>query len=313
MIVINDFTQIREPLKNPVLTIGNFDGVHKGHSALFDRVKAIAKKIDGTSVVMTFNPHPIKVMKPGNGPPLITPFRQKMSLIADAGIDVIIAIPFNPEFARISAKDFIREILVNRIGVKEIVVGYDYSFGKGRSGNIKLLRAMGKELGYKVHVVEPVHLNDTLVSSTSVRNLVKEGNLKEAKRLLGRDYRISGTVKKGMGRGGSALGFPTANLLPEDELIPKKGVYAVLVYIERKKYQGVCNIGNNPTFGGVSLSIETHILDYSGDLLGREITIVFIHRLREEKTFSGIKELTDQITEDIKKARKLLNLYEGHK
>lgn len=310
MNVISNLTEIEEPLKNPVLTIGNFDGVHRGHLVLFDKVKSIAKDIGGKSVVMTFEPHPIKVVKPGNGPPLITPFKQKIKLIVDAGIDIIICIPFTDEFATISAQDFIREILVGKIGVKEIVVGYDYTFGKGRSGNIDLLRSMGNELGYRVHVVDPVQLNHTPVSSTSIRDLVKAGDLPEAKRLLGRDYRISGKVKKGMGRGGRLLGFPTANLLPEDELIPKNGVYSVIVYIEGVKYFGVCNIGNNPTFGGTTLSIETHILDFSGDLLGKEITIVFTHRLREEKTFSSKEELADEIKKDIEIAKGLLDLHE---
>lgn len=306
MIIINDPEQIREPFKNPVLTIGNFDGVHKGHLALFDRVKKTAKGINGESVVMTFEPHPIKVVRPGNGPPLITPFRQKVGLISEAGIDVLICIPFNPEFARTSARDFIGDMLVNRIGVKEIVVGYDYSFGKDRSGGIQQLREMGAELGYGVQVVGPVYINDTLVSSTSIRNFISEGNLSGAKMLLGRDYRISGIVRKGMGRGASQLGFPTANLLPEDELIPKKGVYAVFVNIDGVRYSGVCNIGNNPTFGGTALSIETHVLDYSRDLLEKEITIIFAHWLRDEKNFSGIEELIDQIKKDITKAKGLL-------
>lgn len=308
MTVITDLGELEKPLKNPVLTIGNFDGVHKGHLALFDKVKTLARDIQGQSVVMTFEPHPIKVVKPGNGPPLITPVEQKLKLIAEAGIDVILCLPFNKEFAAISADDFVNELLVKKIGVKEIVVGYDYSFGAGRRGNIDFLRKMGEELGFKVHVVEPIHLNDTLVSSTSIRNLVKEGNLPEAKRLLGRDYQITGIVKTGMGRGSKILGFPTANLIPVDELIPKKGVYAVKAYIYNKEYNGVCNIGLNPTFGGTSLSIETHVLDFSGDIVGEKFTIKFISRLREEKTFKSKDELAEQIKKDVIKARELLEM-----
>ena len=305
MSVIKDLDELEKPLVNPVLTIGNFDGVHRGHLALFDKVKTLARDIQGQSVVMTFEPHPIKVVKPGNGPPLITPVEQKLKLIEAAGIDVILCMPFNKEFAGISASDFVLELLVKKIGVKEIVVGYDYSFGAGRQGNIEFLKKMGDDFGFKVHVVEPIHLNNTLVSSTSIRDLVKEGNLSEAKRLLGRDYQITGVVKTGMGRGGELLGFPTANLIPVDELIPKKGVYVVKAYIHDKEYNGVCNIGVNPTFGGTALSIETHVLDFSSDIVGEKFTIKFIHRLRDEKTFKSKDELADQIKEDVIKAREL--------
>ncbi|MFC1533056.1 bifunctional riboflavin kinase/FAD synthetase [Thermodesulfobacteriota bacterium] len=310
MNIIKDLKEIKKPLKNPVLTIGNFDGVHRGHLALFEKVKKIALGIKGQSAVMTFEPHPIKVMKPGNGPPLITPTNQKLKLLSDVGIDVIFCIPFTKQFATISAQDFVRNILVDKIGIKEIVVGYDYTFGNKRQGDINLLRVLGEELRFKVHMVEPIRLNHTLVSSTSVRNLVQDGDIAEAKRLLGRDYQISGTIKKGAGRGDKLLGIPTANLIPVDELIPKKGVYAVKADLDDGSYFGVCNIGNNPTFGGNTLSIETHLLDFHKDILGKEFNIKFIHHLREEKNFGSPQELSDQIREDIKRARKLFDLHE---
>ena len=207
---------------------------------------------------------------------------------------------------------FLRRNLSKGIKVPDdiAVVGYDYTFGKGRKGNIELLLKMGKEMDFKVHVVEPVYLNDTLVSSTSIRNLIQDGDLVEAKRLLGRDYQITGKVITGAGRGGKLLGFPTANLQPVDELIPGKGVYAVIVERNNKNYYGVCNIGNNPTFGSNALSIETHLLDFNSDLVGRELTVKFMHRLREEKTFKSIDELADQIAKDIKSARELFGLHE---
>ena len=310
MNVITDLNELEKPLINPVLTIGNFDGVHRGHLALFDKVKKLARDIQGQSVVMTFEPHPIKVVKPGNGPPLITPVEQKLKLISSAGIDVIVCLPFNKEFASISASDFVVELLVKKIGVKEIVVGYDYSFGSDRLGNIDLLKHMGDDLGFKVHVVEPIHLDDILVSSTSIRNLIREGKLPEAKMLLGRDYQITGIVKTGMGRGGKILGFPTANLTPVDELIPKKGVYAVKAYIHDNEHNGVCNIGVNPTFGGTSLSIETHILDFSGDIVGEKFTIKFISRLRDEVTFKSKDDLASQIEKDVVEAKKILGMNE---
>jgi riboflavin kinase/FMN adenylyltransferase len=310
MNVIYDLKELKRPLINPVLTIGNFDGVHKGHLSLFDRVKQLSDRIHGQSVVMTFDPHPIRVMKPGNGPPLITPTKQKLQLISDAGIDVILCIPFTREFASIPAEAFVRDILVGTIGIKEIVVGYDYTFGSERRGDTELLRKMGEELGFKVHVVEPIHINDILISSTSIRNFVQQGNLADTKKLLGRDYQITGTVKTGAGRGGKLLGIPTANLLPVDELIPKRGVYAVIAVLEDRNYFGVCNIGYNPTFGVHALSIETHLLDFHEDIVGRTITIRFISHLREEKSYRNAQDLADQIRKDIQQARELFGLHE---
>jgi riboflavin kinase/FMN adenylyltransferase len=306
--IINDLKGLKKPLQKPVLTMGNFDGVHKGHLVLFDKVQEIANAIGGQSVVMTFDPHPIKIMKPGNGPPLITLIKQKLRLISEAGIDVIFCLPFTRQFGSISGRDFVRDILVEGIGVQEVVVGYDYTFGNKRQGNINLLKDMGKELGFKVHVVEPVYLGQTLVSSTSIRNLVREGNLAEANRLLGRDYQISGVVIKGAGRGTKLLNIPTANLSPVDELIPKRGVYAVEVEMDTGRYYGVCNIGHNPTFGENPLSIEIHLLDFSGDILGKELAINFIKLLRKERPFNAEGELAEQIMKDIKRARELFGL-----
>jgi len=307
MAVISDLQQLKEPLINPVLTIGNFDGVHKGHLTLFDMVKERAKSIDGQSALMTFDPHPIKVMKPGNGPPLITLTQQKLELIEDANIDVIFCIPFTKQFASISASEFVQDILVDRIGVKEIVVGYDYTFGQGRKGDIGLLQEMGEASGFMVHVVEPVHVGNKLVSSTSIRKLVQDGNLSEAKELLGRDYRILGTVVRGKNRGGRLLGFPTANLELIDELVPKVGVYAVKVVVGDRTINGVTNIGYNPTFGKGPFSVETHILDFKEDLLGRRIQVKFVKRLRDERPFGSIRDLADQIGRDVLSARKLFS------
>jgi riboflavin kinase/FMN adenylyltransferase len=192
---------------------------------------------------------------------------------------------------------------VERIGVREIVVGYDYSFGARRRGDIPLLKAMGRSLGFGVHVVDPITIDGVLVSSTSIRNLVRDGDLGRARVLLGRDYQIRGTVVRGAGRGASLLGFPTANLLPVDELVPREGVYAVRVHLDGRIHQGVTNIGRNPTFGENEMSIETHLLGFSGDLVGKTIRIDFLDRLRDETAFSTIEELSDQIARDIGRAR----------
>ena len=312
MAVIFDLDQLEKPLKNPVLTIGNFDGVHRGHLALFEKVKERAKAIDGQSVVMTFDPHPIKVMMSGNGPPLITPTQQKLKLIEESGIDVILCIPFTKEFALVSPEDFVKKILVQRIGIREVVVGYDYCFGYKRSGDINLLRKMGQDYNFTVHVVNQFVVDDMQVSSTAVRNLVQEGNLHEAKKLLGRDYQVCGTVVKGKNRGGRLLGFPTANLELVDELTPKLGVYIVRVLINGKTYNGLTNIGFNPTFGNNLFSVETHILDFSGDLVGKTIRVNFLERLRDEKTFNSFEELSEQIKKDARQARELFKRLNGN-
>ncbi len=312
MTVIYSSDQLeKNPLRNPVLTIGNFDGVHKGHLTLFNLVKERAALIDGQSVVMTFEPHPIKVMMPENGPPLITPTEQKLKLMEDSGIDVILCVPFTDAFAGISPEDFVKDLLVDKVGIKEIVVGYDYSFGHKRAGNIELLKKMGDKLGFKVHMVDKILLDETVVSSTTVRNLVQEGNLSEAKKLLGRHYQVRGTVVKGKNRGGRLLGFPTANLQLVDELTPKLGVYAVKVLIGDKTHNGLTNIGFNPTFGNNVFSVETHILDFSGDLVGKTIRVNFIERLRDEKTFKSVDELAAQIKKDTIRARELFKLMNG--
>lgn len=301
--MIYDLEQLKKPLKKPVLTIGNFDGVHKGHMVLFGLIKERAKSIGGISTVITFEPHPLKIMMAGKAPRLITPTDQKLKLIDDAGIDVIFCIAFTKQFAAVSARDFVQDILVDKIGIREVVVGYDYAFGHKREGDIELLQDMGNRLGFVVHVVESVRVDHTLVSSTSIRNLVQEGDLPRAKKLLGRDYQICGTVIKGKDRGARLLGFPTANLELIDELTPKMGVYAVKVLIEDKTYNGLTNIGHNPTFGKGPFSVETHIIDFSRDILGKTMRVNFIERLRDEKTFDSPKDLADQISRDIQLAK----------
>lgn len=303
MKIFNNLSSVPGQLHAPVLTIGNFDGVHKGHLVLFDKVKERAKAIGGHSVVMTFDPHPIKILKPGNGPPLITPTEQKKRLIEAAHIDALLCLPFSERFAAITAEDFVTEILVKNIGVREIVVGYDYRFGYQQQGNMDLLKTMGTTYDFKVHEIGPIQIEDLPVSSTSVRRFVQEGDLFKAKKLLGRNYQISGTVVSGKNRGGKLLGFPTANLEVLDELIPAGGVYAVTVFIDGRTYEGVTNIGYNPTFGENPLSVETHLLDFSDDLVGKEIRINFAQLLRKEKVFKNVQDLSKQISEDIKKAR----------
>ncbi|NCO60426.1 MAG: riboflavin biosynthesis protein RibF [Deltaproteobacteria bacterium CG23_combo_of_CG06-09_8_20_14_all_51_20] len=306
MRLIRNLDELEKPLINPVLTIGNFDGVHRGHLALFDMVKERAKAIRGLSAVMTFDPHPLKRLRPNDAPPMITDVRRKLELIGNASIDVILCLPFTEEFASISAEDFIQYILVKRIGVKELVVGYDYVFGNKRRGDIELLRKMGATLGFSLHVMSPVSIEGTTVSSTSVRRLVRDGELKAASILLGRYHEITGKVVKGMGRGGRLLGFPTANLTANEELIPRTGVYCGRAVAEGRVFDCVVNIGYNPTFPEGRFSIEAHLLGFDGNLVGKEISLILLERIRDEKAFKTIKELSDQIARDVEEAKALL-------
>jgi riboflavin kinase/FMN adenylyltransferase len=303
MTVTCTLDNLPEDIKNPVVTIGNFDGVHWAHQAIFKKVIERAKDLNGASVVITFEPHPIKVMSPNKAKPLITLLEQKRELVLNQGIDIFLLITFTLEFAAISASDFVKGILVDKLGIKEIVVGYDYTFGNNREGNINLLKEMGQEFNFKVHQVGPIYVGKSLVSSTSIRNLIMEGKVSEARQLLGRDYQIRGEVIKGRNRGGALLGYPTANVRVEDELIPKEGVYVVTVEVGGKIYQGLTNIGYNPTFKGKTLSVETHIFDFSADILKQKIRINFLSRFRDEITFASIKDLSQQISRDVRQAR----------
>ena len=303
MTISCNLNNLPKDIKNPVVTIGNFDGVHWAHQAIFKKIIERTTDLNGTSVVITFEPHPIKVMSPEKAKPLITLLEQKRELVINQGIDIFLLIEFTLEFAAISARGFVKDILVDKLGIKEIVVGYDYAFGHNREGNIKVLIEMGKKFNFNVHQVGPVYAGKTLVSSTSIRNLIMEGKVSEAKRLLGRNYQIRGEVISGRNRGGPLLGCPTANLKLVDELIPKEGVYVVTVDIGGKIYQGLTNIGYNPTFNDKALSVETHILDLTANILKQKIKINFLSRLRNEIAFAGTKELSQQISRDIKQAR----------
>jgi len=307
MKIYNNLADITEPFDDSFVTIGNFDGVHLGHHMLFAEVVSRAYQMKGTSVVVTFEPHPLQVVHPEIGIKLISTYEQKVELISLAGIDVLVVIPFTRDFAATSAETFVDEALIKTIGVKELVVGYDYAFGKGRQGNIEFLQEQGKSKGFPVTVVEPYYVDDMLVSSSKIRELVNEGKMMYVRKLLGRSYQIRGTVQEGKKRGGPVVGFKTANLhLSEEDLCPKHGVYVTQVVYEGKCYGGVLNIGYNPTFGENRLSAETHIFDFSQDIYGKKIKINLLKYLRGEKKFSGPKELSGQIQEDISQAKEIL-------
>lgn len=291
-------------LKNPVLTIGNFDGLHIGHQLIIKSAVQRAKAIGGISIIYTFNPHPLAVLAPHKTPPTITTFTEKMQLLKKrSGIDLLVSEKFTKKFADITAEGFIRTILCERFHPKEILVGHDYAFGKGREGSVSLLKKMGKQLGYTVWEMRDIRIDDIPVRSTTIRNFISEGKVYEASRLLGRQYRLAGTVLRGEQR---SIGFATANLMPEKELIPKNGIYAIRAETPHGKFDGVANIGFCPTFGKNARTIEAHLFDFNKSLYGKRIALLFVDRLRGEKKFTDVSSLTVQIGKDIRKAKKIL-------
>ena len=301
--------EITAPFKNGVITIGNFDGVHIGHQALFYEVIERANAIDGTSIAMTFEPHPLRVLKKNHTPPLITLLEQKVELIERSGVDVLICVPFTLEFAAITAVLFVEDLLVRKIGVKAIVMGEDYAFGRNREGDIALLNTLAPRLGFEVIVtslIRSVQGVAARISSTAIRELVKAGEMQQACKMLGRHFQLRGIVVTGRDRGGKLLGFPTANLKIEEELCPKTGIYAVTVETRRGVHLGVANIGYSPTFDDRQFTVEVHILDFNEAIYGEKIRVNFVKRLRGEIKFAGIEALKQQIGKDVESARRIL-------
>ncbi len=305
MKIVRGTKNIVKPIPCPVVAIGNFDGVHIGHQIIFRQAAQMARDRMGTAIVFTFEPHPLKIIAPKRVPPLLTSFRQKMELIEECGIDMVVCADFTRQFADQQPRDFAKDILVGLIGVEEIVVGFDYAFGRGREGTISYLQKMGEEFHFNVHVVEPIKLRDHLVSSSHVRELIEEGNVKAARGFLGRDYSILGPVVHGH-HTGQAIGFPTANLDTAKVQIPATGVYAVRILHAGRAFKGAVNIGFNPTFNRDRLSVEVHIFDFHEDIYGQEVEVIFVDRIRQEMTFESADELVVQIKKDIETARVIL-------
>lgn len=295
--------QLRYP--HAVLTVGNFDGVHLGHQALFRLVVVRARQAGGTAIALTFEPHPRQILAPHAAPPLLTSFEEKAQLIATCGIDVLVWTRFTHAFAEQRPREFVRARLVEALAPREVVVGHDFRFGKDRAGDVVLLGKLGSEFGFRVHVVGPVAVGDVTASSSVIRTLIREGRVGEAATLLGRPYVIAGRVVEGRKRG-KGLGFPTANIEPTSELIPPFGVYAARLTAKGEERPAVVNIGRNPTFEDVTCSIEAHVLDYAGDLYGEPVTLAFIERIRDEQKFPSPQALVEQIHRDVARARRLL-------
>lgn len=306
MELITDLSQIEGCCtKKGVVTLGNFDGLHLGHQELVRKVVEKAREINGSSIVFTFHPHPLKVLAPESCPPLLSTYDEKVAMFEELGIDLLLMIPFTGAIAQMTAREFAEKILKDTLNAGEVFVGFNYRFGRGREGNVKVLKSLGQELGFNVTEVREVAFEDEVISSTKIRNLIKAGNVEHAAKLLGRPYAITGMVVAG-DRRGRELGFPTANLDPFHEIMPYPGVYAVRVFVEGKQYDGVVNAGFRPTFDKHDLCVEAHLFDFSGNLYGREMTIFFVSKIRDEKRFESLDALVAQIRKDVETAKDIL-------
>ncbi len=296
-----------EKSKNTVVTIGTFDGIHRGHRKILDELLRISKEENSRNFVITFEPHPRTVVAQKFDIRLLTTLEEKKEIFENYGIENLMVINFTKEFSKLTSEEFIRKFICDKIGARHVVIGYDHKFGRNRDGNESTLRSLGEKFGFDVTQVPPIKENDVVISSTLIRNLLLNGKVEEANSYLGRYYSLSGKVVHGAGRGIS-LGFPTANLQPNSKrkLIPANGVYAVSVKLENKVYFGVMNIGFRPTFNQTPHAItEVHVLDFNKDIYGENITIEFVKRLRDEKKFGGKEELIKQIKDDIQKTKEI--------
>lgn len=294
--------------RGTVLTVGTFDGVHRGHQAVLQELQRRAVSSGRRSVLLTFHPHPLEVVRPGQAPPLLTTPEEKKEAVAESGLEYAVFLAFTPDLAAYPPARFVEEILVDRLQVSELVIGYDHGFGRGREGDPESLRKMGQAMGFTVDVVPPVSVGEWTVSSSTIRDAIQSGDLPLARAGLGRPYSLRGWVVRGEGRG-RKLGFPTANLkLPHPgKLLPPPGIYAVWGVLRQGRFAGALHLGPRPTFRGSPPSVELHLMDFSGDIYGREIRVDFVRFLRPVVGFSSAAALVEQMEEDVREAAEVLN------
>ena len=294
------------PKKDMILTIGVFDGVHLGHKYLLSQLTEHARQQDLLSGVVTFRQHPQEVLSPQIKLPFLTDLAERTNLLKNEGVEAIITLSFTGELARLSARQF-ASLLKRYLKMRGLVIGPDFTLGRNREGNANSLRKLGRDMNFTVTVIPPIMINGEVVSSTVIRNALADGDMKRVLNLAGRPFSLSGRVTSGTGRG-LELGFPTANLdMSQEQALPADGVYATLAYIDGKTYQSMTNIGGRPTFSDGQRTVEVYVLDYDGDLYGRELKIDIMEHLRGEKEFDTIDKLKKQITADIKQGRAILN------
>ncbi|MAL16529.1 MAG: bifunctional riboflavin kinase/FMN adenylyltransferase [Balneola sp.] len=295
---------------NTVVTVGTFDGVHQGHRALMETVVNKAKAREARSVVVTFDPHPREIINPGKeGIKLLTTLKERAEILEDLGIDILLVIPFDRDFSLLSSEEFVRDVIYDKVGVSEFVIGYDHHFGRDREGTIETIEKLGKELNFEAYVVSKQEMGEVTISSTVIRNtLAEEGNVKQAAEYLNRRYLLNGIVIHGDERG-RTIGYPTANLKPEHEnkVIPKNGVYAVKVRVGDKWFGGMMNIGIRPTFGELIRTLEVNIFEFDREIYGKTIQVRFVDRIRDEVKFDGVEELKAQLDSDKQKSLELLS------
>jgi riboflavin kinase/FMN adenylyltransferase len=304
----DDGCATNEKAGGAVLTVGTFDGVHRGHRLVLARVAARSKETGLASVLVTFSPHPLEIVNPSAAPLLLTAGDEKTEVLAGTKIDRVVVLPFTPALAAYNAEQFVDEVLLRGLGMRELLVGYDHGFGRGREGDVDVLKSLGASRGFGVDVVPPVPGRDGRpVSSTSIRRSIAGGDLARAADGLGRPYSLSGVVVHGAGRG-RVLGFRTINIAPPSprKLLPPEGVYAVRAETPTGLFGGMMNLGPRPTFGDTAVSLEVHLFDADGDWYGSRVRIDFVARLRDTKKFSGPDELMKQLARDEQSARVII-------
>lgn len=303
MIVVSDINTIEHSIDS-VVTVGVFDGVHIGHQEIMRTVREDAKSKGLRSIVITFEKNPIEFVSPNKIVPHIATLQQKIKLIEEQLIDIIVILPLDESIISLTANEFITNILVNKLSASEIVMGKDFAFGKGREGNVQFLADKSKEFGFDVIVIPPVKSGDIIVSSTNIRNMIRQGDIETASSLLGHQFILEGVVVHGQ-QIGRTIGYPTANIKPiEHQVVPGDGVYSVITKLGSQYIPGVCSIGNRPTVNGESTTIEVYLLDFSDDIYGQRLDIAFFHKLRNELIFASLNELADQIKRDVEQVRK---------
>ena len=303
MQIVRGLESYRPDAGPSAVALGAFDGIHLGHRAILGTAVAHARREKLQALACTFDRHPMEVLQPDRAPLPITTLEERLELIAETGIDTTVVIPFTPDVAAVEAKAFVHDVLVGTLGAREIVVGFNHRFGRGARGDAGLLESLAGPLGFRAHVVPALMVDGVAVSSSEIRASLQRGDLPSAARLLGRPYSIRGEVVRGAGRG-RTLGFPTANVKTDRPLGLPAGVYVCQVTVGPSRHQAVVNVGVRPTFGETELAVEAHILDFSGDLYDRRISLTFLTRLREEKKFPNVDALRQQIALDVAAARR---------
>ena len=306
MEVLNFPDDPRPPsLVHPVLALGNFDGLHRGHLKIVERVRRGAAEHGGTPMAMTFDPHPSRVVRPDKAPPLLMTKEQRLEALDRAGISAVAVVRFTPELSHWDPETFVRTVLVDWLRVSEVWVGANFLFGHERSGNFSVLRTLGQRYGFRADKIDPVRYKEFVVSSTRIRRLVTEGRMDEAGALLGHQFYIDGLVVQGKRRG-REIGFPTANMQTANELVPPNGVYATTITINDIVHASITNIGVRPTFGdSTTTTIEAYVMGYSGDLYGQQVRLGFVQRLRDERKFEDVDALRAQMEADRRRAERL--------